>query len=301
MKKLNLLFTLLCWSIISNAQNLANTKNVVVYSEPKFQGRSQVLNIGEYNISDLTVGNDVIQSIKIPQGLKVTLYEHADFQGETFTLSQDAASLGNFNNLVSSIVIQKIGSNNSNTNNNNNNSNSNNNSNTNNNNSNSNNNSNTNNNNNNSNSNNNNQEISFVGCPTGTENVPAQNEAFEKEVLRLTNIERAKNGLPAFTWSPDLARAARYHAADMEKDNYFNHNTHDRINGELKETCKTFSRIGKFGSGFGENIAMGSVSPEGVVEMWMNSKGHRENIMGGYKTLGVGFYGSYWVQVFGNK
>lgn len=262
-----------------------NNKDVVVYSEPKFQGRSQTLNVGRYNLSDLTIGNDVIQSIKIPEGLKVTLYEHADFQGETFTLSQDAASLGNFNKLVSSIVVQKMGNNNTNNNNSNN----------------TNNNSNNTNNTNTNSNNNNSQEISFVGCPTGNENVPAQNEAFEKEVLRLTNIERAKKGLPALVWSPDLARAARYHAADMSKDDYFDHDTHDRVDGEVKETCQTFSRIRKFGSGYAENIAMGATTPEQTVEMWMNSTGHRENIMANHKALGVGFYGGYWVQVFGTK
>jgi uncharacterized protein YkwD len=261
----------------NHTNNINNNSEIIVYTQVKYQGNSQRFKIGRYNMSQITVGNDAIQSIKIPEGLRVVLFENANFQGETFTLTQDAASLGNFNNQVSSLIVESSKSGNSNANNNNNNSN-------------------TNSSNNNTNPNN---EISFVGCPTGKENVPAENEAFEKEVLRLTNIERAKAGLPNLTWNADLARAARYHAADMKADNYFQHATHDRINGELQETCPTFTRISKFGKGYAENIAMGGANPEEAVRMWMNSKGHRENIMGKYTSLGVGYYGFYWVQVFG--
>ena len=149
------------------------------------------------------------------------------------------------------------------------------------------------------NTNNNNNVISFVGIPTGKENVTPQNLAFEKEVLRLTNIERAKEGLAALVWNDNLARAARYHAADMAKDGYFDHNTHDKVNGKLVEICSTFERITKFGAGSGENIASGGSTPAATVLQWMNSPGHKENIMRNFTTLGVGFYDGIWVQVFG--
>jgi uncharacterized protein YkwD len=139
---------------------------------------------------------------------------------------------------------------------------------------------------------------SFKGCATGAENVSADNASFEKEVMKLTNQERAKEGKSALEWSAGLARAARYHAADMVTDNYFEHDSYDKVNGQLVKVCGTFDRIGKFGNGYAENIAGGS-SPEQVVQMWMNSPGHRRNILSGNSKIGVGYYKGTWVQVFG--
>lgn len=146
---------------------------------------------------------------------------------------------------------------------------------------------------------------SFRGCPTGEEDVTPVNNEFEKEVLRLVNIERESRGLAALTWNEDAARAARYHAADMAQDDYFAHASQD---GTGVEVCGTFERIGKFVSGGAENIAAGSNTPEAVMNQWMNSKGHKENILSeGIQSLGVGYYHNpnldndwshYWVQVF---
>jgi uncharacterized protein (TIGR02145 family) len=138
----------------------------------------------------------------------------------------------------------------------------------------------------------------FKGCPTGKEDVLADNETFEQKVFELTNLERSKNGLAELKWNTDLARAARYHAADMYNDNYSNHNTFDNIDGNKVLVCSAFDRISRFGNGRAENIARAAV-PQSAFNSWKSSKGHNENLMGDYRTVGVGYYKGYWVQVFG--
>ena len=152
--------------------------------------------------------------------------------------------------------------------------------------------------NNNNNNNNSSNEISFVGCASGKEDISPENEKFEKEVLRLTNLERKKVGKVDLVWDESLARAARYHAADMFTDGYFEHDSYDKVNGKLTMVCPTFERIRKFGRGNAENIAINS-TPASTVNAWVNSSGHYRNMTGDYKRLGVGYYKGYWVQVFG--
>ena len=119
--------------------------------------------------------------------------------------------------------------------------------------------------------------------------------AFEKEVITLTNAERAKAGLPALRSHPELNAAADAHAEDMAKNHYFSHTS---LNKDLP-----WDRAEKFGydsTGFAENIARGQQTPEQVVDDWMNSSGHRANIMNGsYADIGVGYDHGYWVQDFG--
>ena len=264
----------------------ANTNNnnmVWVYDQAAFQGRMQQLSPGTYNMQQLSIGNDAISSVKVPQGMRVILFEHANFEGARLTLTQDSRALGDFNKLTSSMIVERMNNNNNTNNNTNTNTNTNNSSNTN---------------------NTNNMgstaaSVSFKGCATGQEQVGAENSQFEQEVLRLVNVERQKQGLTALRWNGDLARAARYHAADMHVDKYFEHDSFDRENGKLVQVCRTFERIGKFGRGFAENIAINPGKPEEVMRSWMNSPGHRNNILGKHQSLGVGFYKGYWVQVFG--
>lgn len=153
-----------------------------------------------------------------------------------------------------------------------------------------------------------NTSTNFKGCATGKENIASLNLRMEKEVLRLANIERRKAGVPSLKWDNNLARAARYHAADMATENYFSHNSQDRNGGQLKVSCNTFKRIRAFSNNAGaENIAAGSSTAKAVINQWMNSTGHRKNMLSkSYKYLGVGYYrkngskwGNYWVQNFG--
>jgi len=146
----------------------------------------------------------------------------------------------------------------------------------------------------------------FRGLPTGRENVPSHNPDFEQDVFHLVNAERRKKKLPELQWNEDLARAARYHAADMAHDGYFNHDTHDvvEVQGKPvhKRAGKTHQRLRAFHPGAGgENIAGGQQTPGDVMRSWMKSSGHRANILREDRTLlGVGYIADTWVQVFGD-
>ncbi|MFV0338953.1 MAG: CAP domain-containing protein [Chthoniobacterales bacterium] len=130
--------------------------------------------------------------------------------------------------------------------------------------------------------------------------LPAQS-AVEREVFKLVNQERAKKKRPPLVWDANLARAARYHAADMAKDRYLKHDSYDRKNGKLIRTERTFERIQRFDKApRAENIAVGQRTPQQVMEDWMHSRSHRNNILSPLCTrIGVGYVKGYWVQDFG--
>jgi uncharacterized protein YkwD len=152
-------------------------------------------------------------------------------------------------------------------------------------------------------------EITYTGC--GGVDVPIIDDAFESRVVELVNQQRAANGdLPPLKRTVDLSKAARYHAADLGNDNYFNHDTYDRSGGTLVKVCETFDRLRQWydWSAAGENIAAGYGTPEEVMAGWMNSDGHRRNILNPtFREIGVGYfrgagdYGVYWVQDLGAR
>lgn len=120
--------------------------------------------------------------------------------------------------------------------------------------------------------------------------------AYEQEVVRLVNQHRAQNGLQPLTEDWELSRVARYKSQDMVSNRYFSHTS---------PTYGTpFQMIRAFGLKFrtaGENIAYGQRTPKAVVDAWMNSSGHRANILNGsYTRIGVGYVanGNYWTQMF---
>ncbi len=145
--------------------------------------------------------------------------------------------------------------------------------------------------------------LMYTGCG-GVTNVASGNYDYEAEVVELVNAERAKIGLPPLKRVDSLDDVARYHAVDMDADAYFEHDTYDRSNGDLVYVCTWSARIGDYytGGSKGENIAGGYRTPEQVMNGWMNSSGHRANILReGYWEIGVGFYDYYWVQDFGKR
>lgn len=120
--------------------------------------------------------------------------------------------------------------------------------------------------------------------------------AFEKEVVRLVNVQRTQNGLKPLAENWELSRVARYKSQDMVEQHYFSHTS---------PTYGTpFQMIQSFGLTFrtaGENIAYGQRTPQAVVNAWMNSSGHRANILSAsYTQIGVGYVanGHYWTQMF---
>ena len=123
--------------------------------------------------------------------------------------------------------------------------------------------------------------------------------AFEKKVVELTNAERAKQGLAPLTLDTELSKVARAKSQDMKDKNYFDHNS--PTYGSPFDMMKSFGISYKSA---GENIAQGQTTPEQVVQAWMNSQGHRENIMNSSFThIGVGYVasGNYWTQMFIGK
>lgn len=125
---------------------------------------------------------------------------------------------------------------------------------------------------------------------------------YEAELLRLTNLERQKAGIAALRLSNQLNQAAQNHADDMAKNHYFNHTG---LNGSQPSDRATAA--GYNYSYIGENIAAGGSTPAATIQQWMNSQGHRENILNSnYTEIGFGYsysnssqYRHYWVQVFG--
>ena len=124
---------------------------------------------------------------------------------------------------------------------------------------------------------------------------------YEREVVRLVNIERNNRGLSSLTISDKLSKAADVRAVEIV-DKF----DHERPNGSRASTAA--KEVGYNYTTFGENIAAGYPNPQEVVEGWMNSEGHRNNILNAaYTQIGVGCfektdseYRMYWVQLFGN-
>ena len=120
--------------------------------------------------------------------------------------------------------------------------------------------------------------------------------AFEAEVIRLVNEIRQENGLKALKANWELSRVARYKSQDMLDHKYFSHTS--------PTYGSPFQMIQSFGLSYrtaGENIAKGYSTPQAVVNGWMNSSGHRANILNAsYTQIGVGYVksGHYWTQMF---
>ncbi len=118
-------------------------------------------------------------------------------------------------------------------------------------------------------------------------------------VLKLVNAERSKAGLQPLTLSEKLTNIAYTKAKDMAEKGYFSHNS--------PTYGSPFDMLKQFGVSYstaGENIAAGQKTAEEVMDSWMNSSGHKANILNkSYTQLGVGFYrggeyGTEWVQLF---
>lgn len=132
-----------------------------------------------------------------------------------------------------------------------------------------------------------------------TEQTKSTLSAYEQKVVDLTNQERAKNGLAALKVDTTLSKMAREKSRDMSVNGYFSHTspTYGSPFDMMKQYGITYRAAG-------ENIAMGQRTPEEVVQAWMNSEGHRKNILSSNFThIGVGYIasGNYWTQEFIGK
>ena len=122
-------------------------------------------------------------------------------------------------------------------------------------------------------------------------------DAFANQVVKLVNEERAKAGLSPLTVNSKAANAAQTRAREIEKSV-----SHTRPDGSSFNTALTEAGVSFRGAG--ENIAYGQTTPQQVMEGWMNSSGHRANILNAnYTSIGVGHYKNgagvdYWTQLF---
>ena len=144
-----------------------------------------------------------------------------------------------------------------------------------------------------------NPDLIYPGQVLTIPTTDASVSSYEKEVVRLVNEERAKRGLKALTHNWELSRVARYKSQDMKDLGYFSHTS--PVYGSPFQMMKSFGITYRSA---GENIARGQKSPQAVVNAWMNSSGHRANILNAsFTEIGVGYVsdGHYWTQMFIGK
>ncbi len=119
---------------------------------------------------------------------------------------------------------------------------------------------------------------------------------YEQQVIDLINEIRIKNGLSPLTENTALSRCAKAKSQDMHDKRYFSH--------QSPTYGSPFDMMKQFGITYrtaGENIAMGQTTPQAVVNAWMNSEGHRANILNAsFTQIGMGYVadGHYWTQQF---
>ena len=128
---------------------------------------------------------------------------------------------------------------------------------------------------------------------------PATSSQAVQQVIDLTNAERRKNGLPALTADAKLNSVAQAKSSDMQQNNYFSHAspTYGSPFDMMRDQGVSYKSAG-------ENIAKGQRTPQEVVQAWMNSEGHRRNILSNdYTHIGVGYdpNGHHWTQMFIEK
>ncbi|MFD5426008.1 sigma-70 family RNA polymerase sigma factor [Streptomyces sp. NPDC127084] len=130
---------------------------------------------------------------------------------------------------------------------------------------------------------------------------PATGGSTAEQVIALVNAERSKAGCGPVSNNGRLAAAATNHSDDMAARGFFDH-----TNPDGEDPGDRITDAGYRWSTYGENIARGQQSPESVMESWMNSSGHRANILNcSFKELGVGIHngsgGPWWTQAFGSQ
>ncbi len=130
---------------------------------------------------------------------------------------------------------------------------------------------------------------------------PSQNGSVQQQILTLVNVERKKANLQPLTLNSKLGQAAQNHTNDMVSKSYFSHTSPS--GGTMTSRVNA---VGYVYSTIGENIAAGSSTATATMTQWMNSPGHRANILNPkFRELGVGYapsndqYRYYWTQVFG--
>lgn len=143
-------------------------------------------------------------------------------------------------------------------------------------------------------------DLTYLGCQ--------DYQAFEAEVIRLTNKERISRSLPHLTRNKFLTQSALIHTVDMVEHRFISHSGSDGSN-----VAERVTKTGYKWLVVGENLAMGQRTPEEVIEGWLDSPGHRQNLLHDrFREIGVAYIegeivasngtiwrGGYWTQNFG--
>ncbi len=141
------------------------------------------------------------------------------------------------------------------------------------------------------------------GCGASLQALLASNankDQLAQQVFELTNEERANEGIEPLVWNDKLAQAGADHCQDMIDRNYFAHNSPDGLTPGARATIAGYSWLW-----VGENIAKGYPTAEEVMEGWMNSPDHKDNILRPqFKEIGIAVRFdamgiAYWAQEFG--
>lgn len=137
------------------------------------------------------------------------------------------------------------------------------------------------------------------------------NASFKQDFLNLINSTRAKGcncgntfypPAPPLVWNSDLEEAAKGHAKDMARRNYFSHESKDGRTMNTRIVTAGYIFKGWKSFMIGENIAFGQTSIPEVTAGWFKSEGHCKNLMNpGFKEVGVAENDKYWVQDFGGR
>ena len=144
---------------------------------------------------------------------------------------------------------------------------------------------------------------SSPGGPSDVEAAPAGSSGAASELASLTNAERRHAGLPTFTVSPALMRAAQLHADQMASMGQM---AHSLPGARYPDPQDRLAAVGYNWQAYAENVAYGQGNPASAISSWMGSSGHRANILNpGLTQIGTAVANGsdgrpYWVQVFGN-
>jgi uncharacterized YkwD family protein len=132
------------------------------------------------------------------------------------------------------------------------------------------------------------------GSGSGSGPVVSSNTSYANQVVALVNQERAKANLNPLTSNSALSGMALDKAKDMYNKHYFSHTS--PTYGSPFDMMKTYGIRFTYA---GENIAMGQKTPQDVMNAWMNSAGHRQNILSpNFTKIGTAYYNGEWVQEF---
>jgi uncharacterized protein YkwD len=154
----------------------------------------------------------------------------------------------------------------------------------------------------------------YTGCG-GVYGIPSSNLDYEQTLVEMVNAVRADQvpPLPPLKRTSALDDAARYYSTDMAVDDYYSlsHDSYDRVGGVLEFVCGFSQRVSTYYTSWAiitENIVAGYTTPAAVMDVFMNSAGHRANILREASwEIGIGYYQGggqyyrYWTQDFGRR